>query len=101
MYTFDVVVSDGIAEDRETIDVIVDEVNMAPVLDPIGPQSVVEETFLTFTANATDEDYPIQALIFSLEGNIPTGASITPEGIFSWMPNENQGPDIYLSLIHI
>src|SRR5512136_2483021 len=65
-YTFDVVVSDGSLTDSETITVHVNEVNVAPVLDPIGDKTVTVMTLLTFTATATDPDIPVQTLTFSL-----------------------------------
>ncbi len=76
-YTFDVCVNDASAlSDCETITVSVAEVNVAPVLAEIEPQSVDEETLLTFTATATDHDIPAQTLTFSLVG-APAGADIT------------------------
>ncbi len=65
VYTFDVEVTDGIATDFETITVTVGEVNVPPVLAPIGDQSVDELTELAFTATATDVDLPVQSLLFS------------------------------------
>ena len=65
---------------------------MAPVLAAIGPQTVAEETLLTFTATATDSDLPAQPLTFSL-ADAPAGASIDPaSGVFTWTPTEAQGP---------
>ena len=98
--TFDVCVSDGIAIVCETITVTVYEVNLAPVLEPIGDQEIDELETLTFTATATDSDIPVQTLIFSLEdgtaGEVPTGASIDPDfGVFTWTPTEEQGPGEY------
>ena len=97
-YTFDVVVTDDgvpILDDSETITVTVDEVNVAPVLDPVGDQTVDEETLLSFTATATDADLPLNTLTFSLAGAVPAGASITAGGDFSWTPTEAQGPGPY------
>ncbi|MBT8248164.1 MAG: tandem-95 repeat protein, partial [Acidimicrobiia bacterium] len=94
-YTFDVVVSDNTGlEDRETITVTVNEVNDAPLLDPIGDQAVDELTLLSFTATASDTDLPPNTLTFSLVGE-PPGAAITSDGAFSWMPSEAQGPGVY------
>jgi hypothetical protein len=55
----------------------------------------VEETLLSFTATASDVDIPVQILTFTLEGTIPTGASITAVGVFTWTPTEDQGPGVY------
>jgi hypothetical protein len=75
VYSFDVCVSDGALSDCETIDVTVSEVNIAPVLDPIGDKSINEETLLSFTATASDHDIPANTLTFSLVG-APAGATI-------------------------
>ncbi len=94
-YTFDVVVSDGSLTDSETITVHVSEVNVAPVLAPIGNKNVNEGSLLTFTATASDADVPVQTLAFSLSGVVPAGASITAGGVFTWTPGEAQGPGDY------
>ena len=92
-YTFDVVVTDDGTpnlSDSETITVTVNEVNVAPVLDPVGDQTVDEQTLLTFTATATDADLPANTLTFSLSGE-PAGASIDPvSGVFTWTPSRRR-----------
>ena len=96
-YTFDVVVTDDgtpTLSDSETITVTVDEVNVAPVLDPVGDQTIDEGVELTFAATATDPDVP-STLSFTLTG-APAGASIDPvSGVFTWTPSEAQGPGSY------
>ena len=84
----------AVLRDAETITVTVSEVNVAPVLGPIGDQSVAEEMLLSFTATATDPDIPAQTLTFSLAG-APAGAGITTGGVFTWTPTEAQGPGSY------
>jgi hypothetical protein len=84
--TFDVCVSDGSFTDCETITVVVNEANQAPVLNPIGNLSGWIGGPLTFTASATDGDIPANTLTFSLVG-APAGASINPTtGVFTWTP---------------
>jgi len=95
VYNINITVSDGIATDYEIIAVTVYEVNTPPVLDPIGPKSVVEENTLSFTATASDSDLPAQTLTFSLGPGAPSGASITSGGAFTWTPTEAQGPGVY------
>ena len=61
---------------------------MAPVLDPIGNQSVDELVELTFTATATDADLPANTLTFSsgCQGTA-AGMTIDPDtGAFTWTP---------------
>ncbi|MGB7861273.1 MAG: Ig-like domain-containing protein, partial [Acidimicrobiia bacterium] len=99
VYTFDVVVTDDgspAAEDRETITVTVFEVNSAPVLGFIGGQNVPEATQLSFVASASDYDLPVNTLVYTLEGAVPSGATITPSGgLFTWTPTESDGPGIF------
>ncbi len=93
-YPVTVRVSDGVANDFETISIHVDEVNQAPVVTAIADQTVDELATLTFTATATDADVPVQTVTFDLVG-APTGAAITPAGAFTWTPTEAQGPGTY------
>jgi len=101
VYPVTVRVSDGTLEDFETIQITVNEVNVAPVLDPIGNQTVDELTLLTFTATASDSDLPAQTLTFSLDSGAPSGASITTGGLFTWTPTEAQGPGTYLITVRV
>ncbi len=68
--------------------------NRAPLLNPIAAQGGPEGVELTFTATANDPDAG-QALVFSLEGGVPTGATLTAAGVFRWTPTEVQAPGIY------
>jgi len=99
-YTFDVVVSDGVATDFETITVTVNEVNLAPTVNAISDTSVDEMTLFSFTATATDPDTPANTLTFSLVG-ADHGASITSGGVFSWTPSEDQGPGDYTFMVRV
>ena len=94
-YTFDVCVSDGTETDCQTITATINEVNIAPVLNAIGDQTVHELEQLTFTATATDADVPANELTFSLAGTVPAGASITAGGLFTWTPTAEQAPGWY------
>jgi hypothetical protein len=76
----------------ETIQVTVNEVNVAPVLNPIGNKTVSQGRLLSFTATATDADFPAQALTFSLGAGAPSGAAITAGGAFTWTPTAAQAP---------
>ncbi|MDJ0497436.1 MAG: DUF5011 domain-containing protein, partial [Acidimicrobiia bacterium] len=97
-YTFDVVVTDSGAPplaDSQTITITVSEVNLQPTLNPIPPQTVDEQTVMSFVATAGDPDVPANGLTFILSG-APAGAAIDPAtGVFTWIPAEDQGPGIY------
>ena len=82
-------VTDGSLTDSETLTVTVNEVNVAPVLNTIGDQTVNEFVELTFTATASDDD----SLTFSFDGTFPSGATITSAGVFTWTPTESQDGD--------
>jgi len=74
--------------DTEAITVTVNEVNVAPVLAPIGNKSGTVGSPVTFTATATDSDIPAQTRTFSLGAGAPSGATINASsGTFSWTPS--------------
>ena len=95
-YTFTVKVCDDgtpVMCDDQEVTLTVTEVNIPPVLDEIGDQTVVEGVELTFTATATDEDIPAQTLTFSLK-DAPVGAEIdATTGVFTWTPTAAQVGD--------
>jgi hypothetical protein len=75
-----------------TVQVVVNEVNSAPALEPIALRRVNEGTLLAFTVTATDPDLPANALFYSL-GSAPPGTAINPfTGRFTWRPGVLQGP---------
>ena len=88
-------VHDGSVTDHEDVEITVSLTpSVPPVLDFIGPQSVKEGVTLTFNASATDEN-EWQSLTYSVQ-NAPPGAAISPEsGVFTWTPDESQGPGTY------
>lgn len=97
-FSFDVVVSDDgspALSDSQTMTFTVADANNAPVIDPIGTVSVSETELLSFTATATDPDVPANTFWFKLSGNVPSGASITSGGDFTWIPDESHGPGVY------
>ena len=80
----------GNPTDSETITITVNELNNAPVLAAIGNKNVDEEAVLSFTVTASDPyDTPSNNLTFSASG-LPSGASLTASGVFSWTPTELQ-----------
>ena len=87
-------VSDGHVTVDQSFNIIVGNINNAPVLGAIGDRSVNELNELAFTAMATDMDLPANTLSFSLVG-APVGAGITTDGFFTWTPSESQGPGSY------
>ena len=78
--------------DTKSFTVVVTESNRPPVLNAIGPKTINELSPLTFTATATDADFPANRLTFSLGAGAPSGAAISTNGVFTWTPSESQGP---------
>ena len=95
-YPVTVTVSDGALSDAETFNIVVAEVNAAPVLGAIGNRNVDELATLAFTATATDPDLPAQTLTFTLDAaSTAAGMAMTTGGAFTWTPTEAQGGTTY------
>ena len=78
------------------ISIRLNNVNEAPVLMPFSAFYVNEKELMTFTVSATDVDTPADQLVYSLNENAPTGATIdAATGLFSWTPTEEQGSGLY------
>lgn len=74
--------STGLSYDKDFAIGILD-INEVPIIDPIGPQSIVQNETLIFTAAATDPEDA--TLNWSLGASAPTGSTIDPAtGEFSW-----------------
>ena len=86
----------------QSFSVLVNEVNEAPVLDPIADQTVLEEELLSVSAAASDTDLPPNNLSFSLVGGAPDGAGIDPAtGLITWTPAIGQGPSSNLIVVQV
>lgn len=94
-YSVEFVVNDGNGgEARESFTITVVETNQSPSLGVINDQQVFTGDTVTFEANATDPDLPVQALTYSLDG-APPGATIHAEtGVFSW-PGATKGGHVF------
>lgn len=98
-YAFTVRLIDGVTTDDRPIMVMVNEVNIAPILaDVPAPAKLIRGETLSFTATATDGDLLNglgNTLTFSLVG-APSDASIHPDtGIFAWTPSDMLSPGVY------
>ena len=75
--------------------VVIREVNSPPSITPVTNQTVRTGELLVFAVAVSDPDIPAQHLTFTLGAGAPTGASITPAGLFTWTPTVAQGPAVY------
>src|SRR5256885_12531959 len=90
------------ASAAQTFTITVNESNTPPVLAPIADRTVNEGDRLTFSISARDEDLPPQSLTYSLDVGSPAGAVVNPtNGVFTWIPADEQGPGIYSLTIRV
>src|SRR5205814_8907727 len=84
-----------------TFQVIVNEVNLAPVLTVPANQTINEQTTLNVSASAIDADLPANSLTFALVSS-PAGMTINPaSGAISWTPTEAQGPGTNIASVNV
>jgi PGF-pre-PGF domain-containing protein len=94
VYEINFTVSDGELTDNTVITVNVTDVNVAPVLDTIGSQSVDEGEELTINLTATDVDG--DDLTFTIDDETkPENATFT-SGNFSWTPIDGEAGTYYV-----
>ena len=87
----------------QSITIIVNEVNVAPVLNNLSNTvwTINELTPITLTNKATDVDVPTNVLTYEIV-SAPAGASVnSTNGVFSWTPTEAQGPSSNSILVRV
>ncbi|MEK6749872.1 MAG: putative Ig domain-containing protein [Pseudomonadota bacterium] len=78
--------TDGSLSASQVVSITVNNVNRAPTITTISPQTVNESALLTFTVSASDPDSTTPTLTAT---GLPTGASFTGN-VFSWTPTYTQ-----------
>jgi hypothetical protein len=95
--TITVIVSDNATPSltaTQSFTITVGGFNRPPTLEAIPDQTVNEGQLLSFTVNASDPEQPFQNLTYTLGPGAPVGATLNPvTGVFTWTPNEFQGPE--------
>ena len=71
--------------------IVVNEVNAAPVITPFANPNINELVPFTATVSATDADQPVNPLTFARVSG-PVGLTVSPTGVINWTPAEHQGP---------
>jgi len=80
--------------------VFTNAVDSPPELAPIDDQTVAPGQLLTVTNSAQTTDGTTNALVFSLDSDAPTGASINPvTGVFTWTPTPDQADVFAITVI--
>ena len=78
-----------------SFNITVNEVNVAPILETIDPQTVNELVPLIVTNAATEPNVHSVTTGYGLV-NPPTGATIDTNGVITWTPQQNQSPGSYV-----
>ncbi len=71
--------------------VVVQEVNVAPVLPNLPDLTIADTGSITVTNSATDDDRPANLLFYTLITG-PTNATIDAYGVITWAPTPDQAP---------
>jgi len=100
-YSVTVEVSDGTASATEAFQISVNEVNLAPVITPIGNQAIDELSLFSYQVVASDADLPQNTLTYSLASGAPDGMTISNTGLIEWTPTEAQGPSVNLITVEV
>jgi hypothetical protein len=95
--TFQLVVSDGLANSTAAVTVAVLKPNEPPVLAPIGDKTVSVESILTFTLSGSDPDN--DPLVYSVSPQpLPSNASFNSSTrVFSFTPSASQAGSFSLT----
>lgn len=84
-YAVRLTASNGVSQADEDVTITVANVDRAPVLDPIGPQTIDEGDRLTLVLTATDPDG--EAVSFTAQG-LPAQDATFENGVFTWTTGE-------------
>jgi len=94
VYSFLVRASDNgspIRTSQLRVQLTVTEVNVAPTLPAAVTLEAKEGVEFLARLEAFDADRPVQALTFELEGIVPLGLTLSPNGQIAWTPDESFG----------
>ncbi len=83
-----------------TFELVVNEINVAPVLILPSSQAINEQTHFGASATATDADLPTNAMKFELVSG-PPGLTVSEAGAIAWAPLEADGPNSYTVKVRV
>jgi hypothetical protein len=81
-------------------DLIVTEANVAPTFASLPGRLIRELSLTSFRLVGRDTDLPAQPLTYSLVSG-PNGLTVSPDGVVSWTPTEEQGPSTNLVTVRV
>ena len=81
-------------------EVVVREVNRAPVIGAVAGQAVEEQKAWTLALGVADEDLPQNQFSYGLVSG-PEGLEVSAGGVVSWTPTEGQGPSVNTVVVRV
>ena len=81
-------------------EVVVREVNRAPVIGAVAGQAVEEQKAWTLALGVADEDLPPNQFSYGLVSG-PEGLEVSAGGVVSWTPTEGQGPSVNTVVVRV
>jgi len=77
------------------------DVNHPPQIAQVGPQSLQAGAVLIVQADASDPDFPVQTLTYSLD-EAPAGATVHPaSGVVTWVPEPDQAGENHVFTLRV
>ncbi|HEU4436493.1 MAG TPA: Ig-like domain-containing protein, partial [candidate division Zixibacteria bacterium] len=87
-YNVTFIASDGLLADSEVVTITINNTNRSPVLDPIGPRTVLEGNTMAFVVTASDPDLQTPALLaVNRPANSTFADSGNGSGVFNFTPS--------------
>ena len=90
-YNSTITMSDGKFTVEQPLTIAVTHVNRPPIVEPIKPQNIDENSQLQFSVNSSDPDKEDEGKTTLVSSELPQGATFdTKSGSFSWTPTFDQ-----------
>ena len=86
--------------DSQRFQIVVNEINQLPVLQPIDDISIDAGQSISVQAVATDNDVPVDTLTFELT-TAPEGATVSSEGLIQWTTSDDIDPETFAFTVRV
>jgi len=83
------------------VNISITEINLPPTVVGLTNVSIPEGSLLSLALPASDPDLPVNTLVFSLDGPVPSGLTLSPAGLLSWLPGESFGSSVQSILYRV
>ena len=86
--------------DSQQFQIVVNEINQLPVLQPIDDISIDAGQSISVQAVATDNDVPVDTLTFELT-TAPEGATVSSEGLIQWTTTDDIAAETFAFTVRV